>query len=139
MRRVFGTFAMVVAITACASQTAAQVPRGSGDARILMAVTDSLIVCEGQTAFPKIEVAWKSGEPEPSDGPPDISWSAAADSIASVKSNSQVTGRKAGVTHIIATVQWGAVSASKPFPVTVLQGRHDAAASKAQGRLVCKQ
>ena len=140
MRRPSDVLAIAVFVTACLSNHAvAQAPPPSDDARILTALPDSLIMCEGDTRFPKIEVAWNSGGPAPSDDPPDVRWSSAADSIASVKPNSQITARNAGVTRISATIYWGAHTARRGFPVKVLRGRSDQRSAQTQQGPVCRE
>jgi hypothetical protein len=138
MRKAWSMFAMAGFVAAClSSDAAAQSSPSSGDARILMALPDSLIMCEGETRFSRIEVAWNSNDTGPSDEPPDVRWSSSADSVASVKSNTEITARKAGTTQIIATVYWGPYRASKQFPLTVLAGRLKKASSPTQYRPVC--
>ena len=140
MRRASNVVATALFITACLSNHAvAQTPPPKDDARILTALPDSLIMCEGDTRFARIEVAWNSPEPAPSEDPPDVRWSSTADSIATVKSNSQITAHKAGVTRIIATIQWGPRTASRGFPVKVLSGRSEKAASVTKPASVCRE
>jgi hypothetical protein len=140
MRRTFSIIAITTLVTACLSKHAsAQVPLSSGDARILIALPDSLIMCEGDARFATIEVAWKSDDPVPSEDAPDVRWSSTTDSVASVKSNSEISARKPGATRIIATVQWGPNTASREFLVKVLAGRFDRAASKTRQRVVCRE
>jgi hypothetical protein len=128
----------VLVMAVCAPlPAAAQTTQSQGDPRILMALSDSLVMCEGDTRFARIEVAWNSDQAGPSDSPPDLRFSSATDSIVSVKPNSEITARKAGIQPIIATVAWGNFSARREFLVTVLPGRRDIKASKAKGQTVC--
>jgi hypothetical protein len=140
MRRTFFVVALAVSVTPYVSNNAlAQAPAARDDARILTALPDSLVMCEGDTRFPKMEVAWNSAEPAPSDDPPDVRWSSAADSIATVKSNSQVTAHKAGTTRITATILWGTRTATRGFPLKVLKGRSAKRASNTQDVPVCRE
>ena len=140
MRRTFLVVALAVSVTPCVFNNAlAQAPAAPDDARILTALPDSLVMCEGDTRFPKIEVAWNSDQPGPSDDPPDVRWSSAADSIATVKSNSQVTAHRAGTTRITATILWGTRIATRGFPVKVLKGRSDKRASQKPNEPVCRE
>jgi hypothetical protein len=140
MLRTFPLVAILVIATASfPNHAAAQAPPPADDPRILSSLPDSLTMCEGDTRFARIEVAWNSSGAAPSDDPPDVGWSSAADSIATVKSNSEVTAHKPGATRITATIRWGSHTAIRGFPVKVLKGRSDKRAAQTQNAPVCRE
>ena len=138
MRNKFFIAVATLVLTLFGSEPAsAQTREPRGDPRILMVLSDSLVMCEGDARFARIEVAWKSDKPAPSDDPPDVRFSSAGDSILTVKPNSHVTAHKAGSDYIVAHVNWGGASARREFLVTVLPGRRDEGKSKQTGQTVC--
>lgn len=123
---------------ACGTKEPPRPPGGPGsDPRVILERSSPFIMCEGHSLFATVIVGWNSTDPIPATTPPDIQWASADTTVATMNVYDEVTGRKAGSTYLIATTRWGNVTSQTTFPVKVLKGDIDVAATSRERQLVC--
>jgi hypothetical protein len=109
----------------------------AGDPRVVLQRESPFLMCEGHSLFATVMVSWNSSDPAPATSPPAIHWASADTTVATMNAYDEVTGRKAGSTYLVATTRWGDVVSRTTFPVKVLKGDIDPAATRREHRLVC--
>ena len=138
MRAAFAILLLGALPSACGTKQPLASPEPvSSDPRVVLHRFSPFVMCEGQSFFATVTVAWDSTDPLPSTTPPDIYWATMDSTIATLNAHDEVEARKAGSTYLVATSRWGAVTATTRFPLKVLKGDIDPEATAKNHQLVC--